>query len=110
MSPKKKTETQTSKENRVSDVQLAPVDDYPEKNDDVRSAEETALAERRFGPESTEDARNANVPDLTAADVEEALYQDAVSSIDKKTMRTRAEEIEALQSPPPPTSYDDASI
>lgn len=40
--PRKKSET---------GVQLAPVDDYPEKTDDVRSDEETAKIENRNQPD-----------------------------------------------------------
>lgn len=99
MSPKKSaTKNQSAREDTrmSSDAQVAPVDDYPEKNDDIRTSEETAIVENR--PPTEGDGRDANAPDLTAADVERLLNENR-PNMSQEDVRTRAEEIDAMQNP-----------
>lgn len=83
-----------------TDPQIAPVDDYEERPYEPRSAEDTALAERRFTATVDDDAPQIEVPDITAADVERILADRAEADVDTDVLEARTREIEELNAPP----------
>lgn len=101
MSPRK-TAKKATRAVSDSSLQIAPVDDYEERPYEPRSAEDTALAERRFDAPQSEDPNvQVEVPDITAADVERILWEQVESDVDTAALEARTQEIEDLTAPPP---------
>ena len=98
MSPRRKTGETAVADSPADSPAVAPIDDYPEKGDDIRSAEDTARAERRYADTEDESGRTNPPPDITAADVNEILA--TATELDDDLLFAAMQQIEEVNEVP----------
>jgi hypothetical protein len=91
-----------AKEEVVADRVLAPVDEYPEKKDDVRSEEETRLAEGFRHVVEDQDPtyrERLGLGEGETQDVDMAVYEDLKRGLVAEQLGVSADEVPAVVIP-----------